>query len=213
MSPQPGNVQQVMRAIETQPASQLSVQQVGSTLQTPAQQTSSSHPPVSGCASKQEPTQGQGQLLRGTQSERAACTHEVDQLTSQQTGSFWQTTVQQVASSQPGVGCVESHGPFCGQSPNVTQIPFAMATHSALQPKLQQSGSTEQTAEQQSSSEQPGLPCTTSGEPAAGQLLMPRSQPNTALAAQVSSHAREQQVGSSTLQTYAQHLSSSQLGR
>jgi hypothetical protein len=206
-------VQQLMRAIDTHPASQLSVQHDGSMLQTPAQQTSSSQPPDSGCASKQLPTQGQGQELRGTHRARAACTHVDDQLTSQQTGSFWQTIVQQVASSQPGVACVESQAPSPGQSPNVTQIPFAIATHSALQPKLQQSGSTEHTAAQQSSSEQPGFPCTTSGEPAAGQLLMPRSQPKTAFAAQVSSHAREQQVGSRTLQTYAQHSSSSQLGR
>lgn len=160
----------------TQPSSQLCVQQSGSILHTPEQQTSSLQPPVSGCASKQLPLHGHGHDGRGTQSARAAWAHELDQLTSQQNGSFWQTMVQQVASSQPGVAWVASHGPAPGQSPKVTHTPFATRTHSALQPNEQHKGSIEQTAAQQSSSEQPGVPCATSGEPVAGQLLMPRSQ-------------------------------------
>ena len=158
VSPHPGKLQHVTRAIDTQPASQLSVQHDGSMLHTPEQHTSSWQPAVSGCASKQLPTHGHGHDDCGTQSPRAACAQLELQLTSQHTGSAWQTIVQHVASSQPGFACDASHGPLPGHSPKVTHTPLATRTHSSPQPKLQQIGSSEHTAVQQSTSEQPGLP-------------------------------------------------------
>jgi hypothetical protein len=119
--------------------------------------------------------------------------------------------VQQVGSEQPGLLCAVPQAPGRGQLAKPTQTAFAASTQALFQLKLQQTGSTEQTASQHDWSEQPGVPWTTSGEPVAGQLLKVMLQLMLALAAQVSSHAREQQVGS-TAQINWQQLRSSQVG-
>ena len=180
-------------------------------LHTPAQHTSSSQPAVSGCASKQLPAHGQSQLARGTQRSLAAFTQVEFHWISQQSGSASHTMEQQVASAQPGVRCATSQGSSPGQSPKLQQMPLAMLTQRSFQPKLQQMGSTAHTAAQHSGSEHPPWACTTRGEPGPGQPLG-AAQVTPALAAQVSSHAREQQVGSA-LQIDWQHASSSQAGR
>jgi hypothetical protein len=176
--------------------------------QTPAQQTSSSHPAVSVRASKQLPTHGQRQLGSGVQSVRASDAQLELHVISQQSGSAAQTMVQQVASAQPGVGWALPQSPCPGHVAKPTQTAFALSTQDSFQPKLQQTGSTEQTASQQAWSAQPG-PWTTSGEPELGQFGKLMSQLTDAPTAQVSSHAREQQVGS-TAQMSAQQFSSSQ---
>ena len=211
LSPQPGVPQQTTRARVAQPASQLCVQQSGSMLQTPEQQTSSSQPAVSGCSSKQLPMQGQSQLSRGTQRSLAALTQVEFHWISQQSGSASQTTEQQVASAQPGDWCATLQGSSPGQSPKLQQTPFAMLTQRSFQPKLQQIGSTAHTAAQHSGSAQPGCAWTTSGEPAPGQPLG-WAQLTPAFAAQVSSQPRLQQVGS-TLQMSWQQSWFSQAGR
>jgi hypothetical protein len=86
-----------------------------------------------------------------------------------------------------------------------------MLTQRSFQPNEQQIGSTAHTAAQHSGSEQPGWACTTSGEPAPGQPFG-AAQLTPAFAAQVSSQAREQHVGS-RLQIDWQQSWSSQAGR
>lgn len=211
LSPQPGVPQQTTRAMVAQPESQLSVQQSGSMWQTPEQQTSSSQPAVSACSSKQLPAHGHCQAGSGWQRLRAALTQTLFHCTSQQSGSASQTTEQQVESEQPGVRWMTSQGPSPGQPPKLQQIPLAMVTQRSLQPKVQQIGSTAQTAEQHSGSEQPLVPCTASAEPVPGQPAGD-AQMTLALAAQVSSQAREQQVGSMS-QIFEQQLASSQAGK
>jgi hypothetical protein len=127
-------------------------------LQTPAQQTSSLQPAVSGWLSKQLPTQGQFQFDSGTQKDRAALAHEDDHATSQQSGSAAQTMLQQVESPQPGVGWLAPQSPDPGHVPKVTQTAFAVSTHDSFQPKVQQIGLTAHTASQHASFAQPGVP-------------------------------------------------------
>ena len=195
----------------TQPESHTTVQQLGSMLQTPAQQTSSLQPADALRASKQLPSHGQRQFDSGWQRVRASDAHAELQFCSQQIGSAEQTMVQQVASRQPGFGCAESQAPWPGQVAKPTHTAFALSTQASFQPKLQQIGSIEHTASQQAWSAQPGVPWTSSGEPVPGQFEKLMSQVIDAPTAQVSSHAREQQVGSSA-QIVAQQVSSSQPG-
>jgi hypothetical protein len=103
---------QISWAAATQKMSHGPWQQDGSSVQIALQQATSLHAPVEWVA-KQLPRFGEPQVP-GVPPQRndAAPAQFASQRVEQQKGSPAQTAVQQLAESQPGLACVEVHGPL-----------------------------------------------------------------------------------------------------
>jgi hypothetical protein len=200
-------------AAATHAASQLAVQQTGSFWQIRAQQSPWLQPGRSRSlkqfpASRMPHCDAQRRTAISTQTK----SHDVEQ----QSGSSEHTVSQQYGSLQYGLAWGSRQGPFVPEAhpTGPEHRSDASVAHSASQDSVQQIGLTLQTMLQQLSESQPGLSWVLKQSPAQGQF---QSDPEggehsaRACAAQVASHAAEQQLGSAR-HTPLQHAVSRQPG-